>query len=204
MSEDRRRVGVLGGTFNPIHNGHMTMAECALIQYDLDEVLFIPTGHTAYKAYAGADMDAHRCHMVERAIAGEPRYVLSRVELEREDISYTYRTLEELHAADPNASLFFLLGGDSLRDFPTWCHPERICARAVILAAARRELRGEVFDRQVTEIRERFGGDIRFLNMPRFDSSSEEIRARVQRGEDVRDVVPSAVADYIEENGLYR
>ncbi len=204
METNGKKIGILGGTFNPPHNGHRDMALFSCTQFSLDSVIFLPTGHTAYKAYSGEEMSRHRYRMVELLIGDDPRFSISREELDYDGIGYTYQTLERMREKMPEAELYFILGGDSLRDLPTWRHPERILQNAVILAAARRELRGEMFDRRIEEMRERYGGDIRFLTMPRFDSSSAEIRARVQAGEDVRDVVPAAVADYIEENRLYR
>ncbi len=204
MEKNGKKIGILGGTFNPPHNGHLAMAESACTEFSLDEVIFLPTGHTAYKEYSGEEMSEHRFRMVELMIADDPRFSVSREEMDFCGIGYTYQTLERLYRKMPEEKLYFILGGDSLRDFPTWRHPERILDHAVILAAARRELRGESYDRQIAEMRERFGGDIRFLDMPRFDSSSEEIRSRVKAGEDVRDVVPPVVADYIEQKNLYR
>ncbi len=204
MEKNGKKIGILGGTFNPPHNGHLSMAKSACAEFSLDEVIFLPTGHTAYKEYSGEEMSEHRYRMVELMIKDDPRFSVSREEMDFCGIGYTYQSLERMHRKMPEAELYFILGGDSLRDFPTWRHPERILDNAVILAAARRELRGERYDRQIAEMRERFGGDIRFLAMPRFDSSSEEIRTRVKAGEDVRDVVPPVVADYIEEKKLYR
>ncbi len=214
----KQQIGIFGGTFNPIHNGHLMIARCAMEQFALDPVLFVPTGHTAYKDYAGTDMSRHRCRMVELAIAEEPRFALSRVEIENPAVNYTYRTLRLMQERFPEAELFFLIGGDSLRDLPAWRYPEIICGEAVILVASRREKNetgaesadrdlwsaDDDTDRLIGEMTTRFGGDIRRLDTPFVDLSSTEIRRRVSEHLEIRSMVPPAVADYIYANGLYR
>ncbi len=214
----RQKIGILGGTFNPIHNGHLTIARCALDQFALDSVLFLPTGHTAYKDFAGTDMSLHRCRMVELAVEDEPRFTVCYDEIESETVSYTYQTLARMQEAYPDAQLFFLLGGDSLRDFPTWRHPEIICREAVILVAARTAgdngedaadsgipgLSVDATDRQIAEMSARYQGDFRRIDTPLVDISSTEIRRMVYEHLDIRDMVPPAVADYIYKNQLYR
>ncbi len=204
MGETAHKIGILGGTFNPIHNGHLAIAGCALDQFDLGTVVFMPTGHTAYKEYAGVDMDVHRCRMVELAIEDEPRFVMSRDEIERDSVSYTYKTLERMRQEYPAAQLFFIIGGDSLRDFHTWKHPERICAQAVILAAEREGVDGDETDDLISEMEARYHGKFLRLNTPRIDISSTQIRRMVSENLDISSMVPASVAGYIEANGLYR
>ncbi len=213
----KQKIGVMGGTFNPIHNGHLTIARCALDQFDLDTVLFMPTGHTAYKDYAGEDMSVHRCRMVELAVADEPRFAVCYDEIRNESVNYTYQTLGWLKEEYPDAQLFFMLGGDSLRDLPIWRHPEIICEEAVILVAARRaaigeesdagdgdpESRTDDTDQLIGEMSDRYGGDFRRIESPLVSISSTDIRQRVRNGLNISDMVPAAVADYIRDHGLY-
>ncbi len=212
-----QKIGVLGGTFNPIHNGHLMIARCAQDQFDLDSVLFMPTGHTAYKDYAGEDMSVHRCRMVELAVAGDPRFAVCYDEIKNESVNYTYQTLGWLKEEYPDAQLFFILGGDSLHDLPIWRHPEIICEEAVILLAARRaaEVDGtyagssdqvnqtDDTDLLIGEMADRYGGDFRRIESPIVNISSTDIRQRVRDGLDISDMVPPAVADYIRDHGLY-
>ncbi len=196
-----RKIGVFGGTFNPIHNGHLSIARCAADQFFLDAVIFVPTGHTAYKDYAGEDMSLHRCRMVELAIADEPLFFISRDEVESGTVCYTWQTLGRMRQEYPDAELCFLIGGDSLRDFPTWRHPEIICEEAVILVAARADC-GDA-GRLAAEYAARYNGNFRLLDTPMLDISSTEIRRRAEEHLDIRGMVPPAVADYIYSNGLY-
>ncbi len=204
MNDNSSRVGIFGGTFNPIHNGHLMIARSALEQFSLEQVLFIPTGQTLYKEYAGENMRQHRFRMVELAIRDDPSFFISRDEIDSGYVNYTYQTLEKMRADHPEKELFFILGGDSLRDFPTWKHPERICQNAVILAAAREEIVDSKMDRLIRQMSADYHGEFYRLDTPPLDISSKDIRSRVKRGEDIRGMVPSSVADYIYEKGLYR
>ncbi len=207
MSEIIRKIGILGGTFNPVHNGHLRMAEYALKQFDLGQVVFIPTGHTAYKEFSGEEMTTHRCRMVELAIEGHPEYLLSRMETEHKAVNYSYLTLqninEQLKNKGVNAQLYFIIGGDSLKDFPDWKHPELICQEAVILATGRYDVRNEELDRQIKELSVRYSANILRLDMPAWTSSSREIREMISRGESVSELLPKPVEEYIKEHGLY-
>ncbi len=208
MNDEGHKIGILGGTFNPIHDGHLRMAEYAMEQFDLDLVIFIPTGHTAYKDFSGEEMTYHRCRMVELAIEGHPGFVISRMETRKEGVNYTYLTLRDIKERLPegleDAKLYFIIGGDSLNDFSTWKHPELICQEAVILATARYGVDGDELDRRIGELALKYGGETHCFDMPRWTSSSREIRERIGRGEPVSDLVPAAVEEYIRENGLYR
>ena len=127
MSE-KRRIGIMGGTFNPIHYGHLIIAENACEQFDLDQVLFIPTGHTPHKKFSGKEMTYHRCEMVRLAIKDNPHFSISLCEVEQSETCYTYKTLELLQEEYPDADLYFILGADSLDTFDSsstmpsnWC-----------------------------------------------------------------------------------
>ncbi len=201
-ADEKHNIGIFGGTFNPIHNGHMTIAGCALEQFALDRIIFIPTGHTAYKDYAGEDMSMHRLRMVELAVASEPRFSVSSVEIESGHVNYTYQTLERMQSDHPDSQLFFIIGGDSLSDFPIWRRPEKICKEAVILVAARADC-GDT-DLMIDDMAARFGGDFCRIDAPILDISSTEIRRMVKEGSDITSLVPPAVADYIYSNHLYK
>ncbi len=203
MGNEMEQIGVLGGTFNPIHNGHLTLAESACEQYGLQRVLFLPTGQTYYKDYSGKAMNIHRSQMVTLAIGTDARFEISFAELESDTVNYTYLTLQKLKQSLPDATLYFLLGADSLKDLPNWRHAERICEEAVLLVGEREDLQGDCLDRTIVDLRERLHGDIRRLDQPMPDVSSREIRERVKRGEEITGFVPKAVETYIRENQLY-
>ena len=186
----RARVGVFGGTFDPVHVGHLAIALAAVESIPLDRVLFVPARRSPLKDRDPLASVADRVAMLEAAIANEPRFALSRVELEREGVSYTVDTLEALRA---EGELFLILGSDALADLARWRAPDRIRDLATILVAARPgapepdpKHRAHAFD------------------APRLDISSRELRARAARGLSLRYLVPDAVWEQIKKRELYR
>ncbi len=197
------RVGILGGTFNPIHYGHLAIAQAALEQFALDCVCFMPTGHAPHKSFSGDAMSRHRTRMVELALDHAPYFFVSRRELEGSEVNYTYQTLMQLNAEYPNTEFFFILGADSLFDFPTWRHPERICREAAILVAVRDDFDRERINTQIRQLQETYHGEFYPLDTPMFPYSSSEIRKRVALGQEITQMVPPAVAAYLKEQRLY-
>lgn len=202
----RVRVGVLGGTFDPIHIGHLVLAEQAREQLELDEVLFVPAGDPWRKAGKRITPAVDRLKMVELAIAGNPAFGCSSIEVERPGPSYTVETLEALHAARPDASLYFVVGEDALFDLPNWKDPARIVSLAFIAAAKRGpdsrldKLAADDLEGLVAGLSARL---VR-LEMSVIGVSATYLRDRVRRGASVRYLVPEVVRRYIEERGLYR
>ncbi len=184
------RIGVFGGTFDPVHVGHLAIALAALESVPLDRVLFVPVRRSPLKDRDPLASTADRVAMLESAIASEPRFALSRAELEREGVSYTVDTLEELR---PQGELFLILGSDALADLARWRAPDRIRELATILVAARPG---------APEPDAMHGA--RAFDAPRLDISSRELRARAARGMSLRYLVPDAVWEHIKRHGLYR
>ncbi|MEX0684096.1 MAG: nicotinate-nucleotide adenylyltransferase [Dehalococcoidia bacterium] len=195
------RLGVLGGTFDPVHLGHLVLAETARAELALDRVVFVPTGYSWRKAGREMLPAEQRCEMVRLAIAGDPHFELSTLEVDREGPSYSEVTLEALAEENPGAQLFFILGRDALADLPNWHAPERIVELAT-LAVATRVKEG------ATAAPEAALGDLRahivWLEMPAIAISATGIRERVRAGRSIRYLVPDAVAEYIAAHGLYR
>lgn len=184
-----RRVGVFGGTFDPVHVGHLAIALAAIEAVPLEEVVFVPARRSPLKDSAPVASEADRHTMLLRAVAGEPRFTVSRLELERDPPSYTLDTLEALR---PRGELFLILGSDALADLPRWRSPERIRALATILVARR------------PGAPEPDGSLARAFDAPALDISSRELRARAARGRSLRYLVPDGVWQHIEHHGLYR
>jgi nicotinate-nucleotide adenylyltransferase len=198
------RTGILGGTFNPPHVGHLVCAQEAASELALDRVLLMPV-HTPPHKPAEADPGIeHRVELCRRATAGDPRLEVSRVEADRPGPSFTVDTLRALHEhANPRDQLTFIVGGDQAHGFPGWRDPEAILELAELAVAEREAVSHEaVLDRLagLRGVPER----VRFFAMPRLDVSSSQIRSRVAEGRPVRWLVPDGVAAYIEEAGLYR
>lgn len=198
-----KKIGIMGGTFNPIHNGHLLIAENAFEQLALDEVRFIPTGRSPHKQDQTVLDGRHRLRMVELAIADRDGFVADDRELRSEALSYSYLTVEQLHRNDPDAALYFIMGGDSLRDFKTWRNPERICACATLVAAIRDACDVERLTEYASELSRLYQADVRLLETPNLSVNSSEIRARVAAGRTIRYQVPEPVRAYIEEHRLY-
>jgi nicotinate-nucleotide adenylyltransferase len=195
------RVGLLGGTFNPPHIGHLVCAQQALDQLDLERVLLVPVHEPPHKrAEADPGVD-HRVELCRRAVEGEEGLEVSLVDAEIPGPSYTVGTLRRLHERCPGDDLTFLVGGDMALSLPAWREPEAILELAELGVAEREGVRRA----DIAERLSGLGGDrVRFFDMPRLDISSSLIRRMVAAGRPIRHLVPDAVAAYIEEAGLYR
>lgn len=202
-----RSVGIMGGTFDPVHNGHLILAENARDAFGLDEVRFMPTAVSYLKSNRSERISeaSDRLAMVKLAIEGNPSFTASDLEIRRGGNTYTYETMQALKAAEPDTAFWFLCGGDSIAAMHTWVHPERIFASCGILGAVREDEVSEgTFEEAAERLRKAYGARIRFVPMPSIGISSTDIRERIRGGRSVRYLVPDAVADYIEAQGLYR
>jgi len=198
------RLGLLGGTFNPPHIGHLVCAQEAHAQLGLDRVLLVPVHTPPHKETDGDPGVEVRVALCEAAVAGDERLGVSRAEADVPGRSYTVDTLNRLHDARPEDQLTFIVGGDMAASLPQWREPRAILELCTIGAAARDGVgRDEVLERLDREL-PGASDRIRFFDMPRIDISSTLIRRRVAAGEPVRYLVPDAVAASIEREGLYR
>jgi nicotinate-nucleotide adenylyltransferase len=189
-------LGVFGGTFDPVHVGHLLLAERAREELGLDRVLFIPAHIPPHKRTATSIVTGeHRARMLELAVASNPSFFVSRHELNRQGISYTVDTLESLQNTEPRPLLWLLIGADNAQDFRSWRDPGRIAELASIA----------VWRRPGTDLPAELLREFRFrtVRAPLIDISSSEIRARVALDRSIRYLVPEPVADYIECHGLY-
>lgn len=189
---------MLGGTFDPVHRGHLALARAARDELGLDEVLFVPAGQPWRKAGRIVAPAAHRLAMLWLALAGEPAFRVETLELDRPGPSYTADTLEALRSARPDDELFLIAGEDALVDLPNWMRPERILELAT-LAVARRADVPKAAEERLPGLSE----GVVWLKMPLLSVSATEIRDRVRRGLPIDDLVPPTVAAYIREHGLY-
>lgn len=199
------RIGVFGGSFDPVHWGHLTLADCCLRQAGLDRVLFVPTARQPLKPRGPVASNEDRVAMVRLAVADRPEFDLSTIELDRGGVSYTVDTLREIQAEHPRAELFLLMGADALADFPKWREPAAICALATLLVV-RRSGHAAPDLAKLTPLMstERLGETIAAqVEMPDTPVSSSEIRRLIAAQGDWRPLVPAAVAQYIAERGLY-
>lgn len=197
------KIGIMGGTFDPIHYGHLMIAENAADQFCLDQVWFIPTGNPPHKETSTISDAKYRCDMLKIAISGNPKFSLSLREVEDTEVCYTCRTLTALCQEFPGNQFYFIMGADSLFEFETWRKPEIICAKAKILAAVRDHVNEKALERQIVCLKEKYQAEIYRLNTPNFSISSHNIRARVKEGKSIRYLLPENVRDYIVNKKLY-
>ena len=198
-----QKIGIMGGTFNPIHNGHLMIAENAREQFGLDKVLFIPTGHSPQKHKQHITESFHRCNMVSLAIADNQWFILDKTEVNSTEISYTSLTLQKLKEDYDESELYFILGADSLFDFESWYEPELILQNCTILAAYRKHERQEEFFQKIESLNKKYPEKFFPLDTLNMELSSQDIRNRLQSGQSVRYLIPKDVESYIREQHLY-
>ena len=199
------RLGLYGGSFDPVHYGHLLLAECCRETLKLDEVWLIPAAVPPHKQTQQRAAGKHRLQMIELALAGHEQIRASPLEIDRGGVSYTVDTLAQVHMLQPQATLFLLMGADSLRDLPTWREPERICALslpAVVRRGGAAEPDFSVLSPLVSVDRL---AEIRAaqVEMPLIELSSTDLRERAATGQSLRFRTPRAVEKYIETHGLY-
>ncbi len=196
------KIGIMGGTFDPIHMGHLILAEQACLQFHLDKVLFMPSSQPPHKGEVSPA--AYRQDMVMAAIRGNERFEYSDMELKRDGFTYTSDTLTELQEEYPDTEFYFIMGADSLFTVDTWHKPEEIFSRAVLLTGNRMDTPGDKLREQIRYLEERFGGQVRLIDMPDIAISSREVRKWCAQGRPVRYFVPEPVYEYIQAHHLYR
>ena len=196
------RIGILGGTFNPPHVGHLICAQAAHEQLELDRVVLMPVSVPPHKEVEEEPGAEHRLEMCRLATAKDERLAVSRLELDRPGPSYTADTLRAIHESAPGDDLTFIVGGDMAHSLPTWREPEAVLELATLAVAARSGTGRADIEQRLAGLagRER----IRFFDMPRVDISSSDVRRRVRDGRPIRYLVPEEVVRYIGSEGLYR
>ncbi|HZD80331.1 MAG TPA: nicotinate-nucleotide adenylyltransferase [Actinomycetota bacterium] len=191
----------MGGTFDPVHNGHLLTAEEAAVQFGLQEVVFVPTGQPWMKGERDVTPPEHRYLMTVIATASNPRFSVSRIEVDREGPTYTVDTLRALREqAGDRADLFFVTGADAMLEILQWKDPEEVLSLAHFIAATRPGYDITHFEAQAAAAHP----NITVMNIPALAISSTDIRERVRAGRPIRYLVPDGVQSYIDKAGLYR
>ncbi len=199
------KIGIMGGTFDPIHEGHMMLAREAYEKFQLDEIWFLPNGRPPHKEFDSIGSEvADRLAMVRLAIEGHPEFVLNTYEADRSETSYTYSTMEYFNEIWPDHEFYYIIGADSLFAIETWYYPERIFPTCTLLAAYRDEIdTDEEMMNQINYLNEKYGAKIELLATSEvIHAASSEIRKELHRGEQVS-YIPQAVLEYIYNHGLY-
>jgi nicotinate-nucleotide adenylyltransferase len=195
------RIGIMGGTFNPPHLGHLICAQEAYIQLGLDRVMLMPARIPPHKPVDDEPGPEHRLRLSGLAVRGDERFEVSDLEMARPGPSYTVDTLEELHSSAPEHELFLIVGGDIAAGLPDWREPERVLSLSTLAIAKRRGTSRAAVDGALRALR---GGErAEFFRMPRIAISSTMLRERVRAGESIRYYVPDPVVNYIDRHHLY-
>ncbi len=204
MADIRKRIGIMGGTFDPIHMGHLILGEKAYEQFGLDKVLFMPSGNPPHKKNRqGRATDEQRVEMVRRAVSDNPHFELSLAEMHENGYTYTYHTLETLRAGNPDTDYYFIIGADSLYNFETWMKPERICKNCILVTAVRNQSTISELETEMRRLSLKYGGTFLTLNTTNIDVSSKMLRNWISEEKSVRYYIPDPVITYIEENQIY-
>jgi nicotinate-nucleotide adenylyltransferase len=195
------RIGILGGTFNPPHLGHLVCAQEAYLQLVLDQVMLIPARIPPHKPVEDEPGAEHRLELCRLAVRGDDRMRVSAIEIEREGPSFTVDTLAGLHEFEPDSELFLIVGGDVAAGLPRWREPDRVLELATLAVAKRRGTARATVDIALAGL----GGAQRteFFRMPRIGVSSTMVRRRVRAHQPIKYLVPDGVAHYIDEHRLY-
>lgn len=196
MTEHRSRIGVMGGTFDPIHHGHLVAASEAAADLELDEVVFVPTGRPALKQEPRVTPAEHRYLMTVIATASNPRFTVSRVDIDRPGLTFTVDTLRDLKAERPTADLYFITGADALEQILTWKDSDQLWDMAHFVGVTR--------PGHTASLETFPPGAVSMLEVPALAISSTDCRARARAGEPVWYLVPDGVVQYITKHRLYR
>lgn len=196
------RLGVFGGTFDPVHYGHLLLAECAREEAQLDEVWFVPAQQSPFKTDAPSASGKHRAEMLRLAVAGHPAFKVNELELQRTGPSYTVDTLAAIHDEHPDAELFLIMGADSLADLHRWKEPARILQLSTIIAM-NRETRGPHPAGDLQVMVAQLGGGVQLGMMPSVGLSASALRQRAAAKRSMRFQVPRAVELYLQQHQLY-
>ena len=200
-----RRIGILGGSFDPVHVGHVNLARDALLQAQLDHVYMIPAGRQPFKQDRIPASGEDRMEMLRLALGEDPQITPCGYELERDEVSYTYLTLAAMQKRfGPGARLYFIIGTDSLLKLDTWMHAEELLTKYAYIVGSRPGYQDEELLRHKVYLENRFGTEIIIIHNRLFDISATEIRQKLAMGESVSRWVPAPVEEYIRTRGLYR
>lgn len=199
------KIGIMGGTFDPIHNGHLMLGKQALMEYELDKIWYMPSGHPPHKKKHRVTEPAVRLAMTEAALEHFKGFFCSDFEVKRNGNTYTAQTLKLLQNEYPQHEFYFIIGADSLYEIENWYEPEEVMSNTVILAA-KREYDDKVrsMDDQIAYLTEKYGATIFQLHCQEMDVSSAQLRKMIAEGRSIKDYVPEAVMRYINTHGLYR
>jgi len=197
-----KKVGIMGGTFDPIHFGHLIIANEVLNMYGLDEIIFIPAGNPPHKNQTKASSH-DRYFMATIATLSNAKFTVSDIEIQNREKSYTLNTIIELTNRYRDTEFYFITGADAIIDLPNWHEPEKLLKLCKFIAVSRPGTSKEILQKNIAEIKENFNGNIELLQVPMLQISSTDIRNRFKSGKSAKYLLPESVEQYIIKNSLY-
>lgn len=198
-----RNIAIMGGTFDPIHFGHLVTGECVYEEFDVDKIIFMPTGKPAHKDLVTDN--EHRYNMTKIAIDGNDKFEISTIELLRKGTTYTVDTIQEIREyLGEKSKIYFVMGADSVYDLYKWKDMEKLLSICQFIAVTRPNYDKTKLEKLVDELNEKYRAEIHFLEIPALDISSSELRGKIENNISVRYLLPNKVIDYIEKFKLYR
>ena len=201
--ELKKRIGIMGGTFDPPHLGHLVAAQAVLQQLRLDKIVFLPTGNFKYKDSSMASAAEKRFEMTSLAISDNPDFEICDAETKEKECSYTFSTLSKLHTIYENSHFFFIVGADSLDYMDKWKNPDMIFKQCSVAAVGRSGFDAEACRKKAKELEEKYNADIKIVSMPCIEISSTMIRQYVKEGKSIKYMVNDNVIEYINKQKLY-
>ncbi len=200
---NNKKVGIMGGSFNPIHQGHLVVANEVLSIYNLDEIIFVPAGNPPHKnGLKTSPWD--RYFMTQLATMSNEKFTVSDIEIKKTEKSYTLNTLMQFKEMYPDTEFYFITGTDAVIDLPNWHEPKKLLSLCKFIAVSRPGTEKEIIETKIKEIRESLNGHIELMQVPMLQISSTDIRERFKNGISSKYLLPEPVEQYIIKNNLYR
>ena len=200
-----KRIGIMGGTFDPVHNGHLLLGKQAYEEYGLDEIWYMPSHIPPHKKDRQITASEDRIAMLHLALQDRPYCVVSEFEMKREGNTYTAHTLQLLQDEYPDHQFYFIIGADSLFQIESWYHPEKVMALTTLMVSGREYDKADrTFDEQIEYLTEKYDAKILPLHNEEVDIASADIRRMISEGKDITKDLPKAVVQYIKEHDLYK
>lgn len=202
--KDYKKIGIMGGTFDPIHYGHLMIAEQIRCEYELEKVIFIPAGVPPHKKKLGVTESEQRYSMTLLATVTNPHFEVSKIEIESEEISYTVNTIEKLkNMYKEGVELYFITGADAICELDTWKDVKKLSKLCTFIAATRPGFKQSKLDAKVSTLEKEYNAVIKKINLPALAISSTDIRNRIKTGQSIKYLLPEPVEHYIYKNNLY-
>lgn len=199
-----KRIGIFGGSFDPIHVAHISLAEDALRIGNLDKVILVPARLQPFKLDRKVTPAEDRLNMVKLAAADHEGFEVSDFEINSEEVSYSYLTMREMQSRYPDAKLYFITGTDAFLQIEKWYNADEMLTKYSYLIGTRPGYREEELEEVMNRVRDNFGTEVTNIMNTQIDVSSTEIRDRIAEGQEIGELIPEAVAEYIHDKGLYR